>query len=377
MAWHVSMDSMRLSQGKPCSDTRMMRQYKHISWHSTRKIWIVQGPHKYIGCSTNLDTAVEIACKHFKVSPEDIRLETSKRTNSSSTDSCKRFAILMRVYRGKHKNEPMVPCDLQDLLQRVHTSRVLWNTQARSLIFPILLSKFPKHRDAIEQSLAITPGKSEVENIYACLVKASELISMSELCDQELRNVGRQSMHHMSFTMLVSKSLKLLCKAQMKNSNVTKNSNVKSLAGRKASPNILLMGKCGATYKVSGLDASLRRSIATWIEFGKELVKAKTPHTCEEWGEEVNRMMAFLRSGKVVGMEGSYRGVWTIRSYLICRMRRDCIRRLDIGDMTARKFMSLFPDQKRQVLQMSGGKFMLHRKIVDVFADAECPFMCV
>ena len=98
---------------------------------------------------------------------------------------------------------------------------------------------------------------------------------------------------------------------------------------------MLLMGKCGAPYKVSVLDASLRRSIATWIKFGKELVKAKTPLTCEEWGEQVNRMMAVIRSGKVVGVEGSYRGVWTVRRNLICRMRRDSIKRLDIGDMTA------------------------------------------
>ena len=69
--------------------------------------------------------------------------------------------------------------------------------------------------------------------------------------------------------------------------------------------------------------------------------------------------------------------MWTIRSYLFRRIRRDSIKRLDIGDMLVRKFMSLCLDQKRQVLHMSGGKFTLHRNIADVFADAECPFMCV
>jgi hypothetical protein len=34
----------------------------------------------------------------------------------------------------------------------------------------------------------------------------------------------------------------------------------------------------------------------------KALLRAKTPHTCEEWGEEVNRLMAVVREGKVVGM---------------------------------------------------------------------------
>ena len=124
---------------------------------------------------------------------------------------------------------------------------------------------------------------------------------------------------------------------------------------------------------VSSPDISERRSILTRVEFGRALVRAKTPHTCEERCEEINRLMQVVQTGNVVCMDGNYRGVWTIRSYLICRMRRDSIKRLDIGDMPVRKFMSLCPDQKRQVLQMSGGRFVFHGKIADVFADAECP----
>jgi hypothetical protein len=205
-----------------------------------------------------------------------------------------------------------------------------------------------------------------VENVYRFLVKASEAISSLEHCDQEIRNVGRQSMHHMSFTMLVSKSLKLLRKTKTKKANVKTDSS-----------KMVLMGKSRAAYTVSSLDEGLRRNISTWVELGKALAKAKTPHTCEEWGEEVNRLMAVMQAGKVVGMDGGYRGVWTIRSCLICRMRQDNIKRLKIGDVPVRKFMSLFPDQKQQVLQMSGGKYMLHRKIADVFADAECSYACI
>ena len=50
--------------------------------------------------------------------------------------------------------------------------------------------------------------------MYQSSVKASEAISTLEDCDQEIRNVGRQSMHYMSFAMLVNKSLKLLRKNQ-------------------------------------------------------------------------------------------------------------------------------------------------------------------
>ena len=127
---------------------------------------------------------------------------------------------------------------------------------------------------------------------------------------------------------------------------------------------------------VSSPDISERRSILTWVEFGRALVRAKTPHTCEERCEEINRSMQVVQTGKVLCMDGNYRGVWTIRSYLICRMRRDSIKRLDIGDMPVRKFMSLCLDQKRQVLQMSGGRFVFHGKIADVFSPTQSALAC-
>ena len=56
--------------------------------------------------------------------------------------------------------------------------------------------------------------------MHESLVKASEAINTSEHCDQEVRNVRRQSKHHVSFSMLVSKCLKLLRKAKEKNTNM-------------------------------------------------------------------------------------------------------------------------------------------------------------
>ena len=76
-----------------------------------------------------------------------------------------------------------------------------------------------------------------------------------------------------------------------------------------------------------------RRSISTWVEFGRTLVRAKTPHTSDERCEELNRFMQVVQTGTAVCMDGNDRGVWTIRSYLFRRMRRDSIKRLDIDDM--------------------------------------------
>ena len=264
-AWGVNKDSLRLAESdrKPGEGVSVVRRYKYIVWHSARKTWIVQQGNKYVGSSTDLDTAVEIACKHFMVNPEDIRLDAPKRTNSTRTDSCERFAILMRVYKGKNSNEPMVPCDLQDLLQRVDTSRVLRTTQARGLVFPWLLSKFPKHRDIIEESLTISNKNSEVENLYDSLVKASVAISKVEHCDEELRNVGRKNMHHSNFTVLVSKSLKLLRKA------MTTDTNAQTKLHSKASSKILLMGKSKAAYTVCRLNIDLRKKFQHGLNLGR------------------------------------------------------------------------------------------------------------
>ena len=73
-------------------------------------------------------------------------------------------------------------------------------------------------------------------------------------------------------------------------------------------------------------------------------MRAKTLHLYEERCEEINRLTQVVHTGTVVCVDGNYRGVRTIRSYLMCRMRRDSIEHLDIGDMLVRKFMSLCPD---------------------------------
>ena len=371
-AWKVSVESLMLTDcmHQPHAEIPPRQQFKYVTWHSNRKLWIVQKKGTYIGCSTELDTAVKMACQHGRVHQDALRLKTPKRTGANSTDRCQRFAILWRVYRGKNKNTPMVPCDLQDLLHRAPTSRILTDPRARGLIFPFLMSKFPEHRDAVEKSMKVSRGQSSVKNTYESLVKAAEAISTLAHPEQEVRNVGRGNMHHMTFSMLISRSLKLMHK--------TKANQCKELAKSK----LLLMGKNQSAYKVSPLNATLHRNLLTWVNFGEALDAAQTPQTCEDWGKEVVRLSAVMRGKSkrdgtrlqaVVGCRGDYCGLWTIRSYLIYRMRRDHIQRLKVGHINVRSFMTMFPDQKQQVLEMSGGKWMTHRKVADVFADAGCP----
>ena len=125
------------------------------------------------------------------------------------------------------------------------------------------------------------------------------------------------------------------------------------------------------TVSMGKSNAALRHNISTWISFGNELWKAQTPQTCEDWGKEVHHLWDVTR-GRVVGMSGSYRALGVIRCYLIYRMRRDSIKRLELGDISVRRVMENFLDQTKQLLQMSGGRCMLFRKVADVFTDTEC-----
>ena len=178
-AWKVSVQSLRLAVGKPKHGNRTLpvRKYKHVTWHAQGKTWRVYDRKTYIGSSTILSTAVQMACKHFRVSKAELELGRPRPPNNNKTNLCKRFAILLRIYKGTCEEDPLVPCDLEDLLRRVSTSRVMQDDHASGLIFPLLASKFPEHRDAVEDAFTFDPQKSEVDNVYESLVKAAHNIS--------------------------------------------------------------------------------------------------------------------------------------------------------------------------------------------------------
>ena len=385
-AWKVSVQSLRLAVGKPKHGNRTLpvRKYKHVTWHAQGKTWRVYDRKTYIGSSTILSTAVQMACKHFRVSKAELELGRPRPPHNNKTNLCKRFAILMRIYKGTCEEEPLVPCDLQDLLRRVSTSRVLQDDHASGLIFPLLASKFPEHRDAVEDAFTFDPQKSEVDNVYESLVKAAHSISTKAHSYDQVRNVGRGNMHHATLLMLLSKSLKMLRKVNvMPNLTAARKTRLAPTSSRsrmqrksrklqaEGSKKTVFMGKNKEAYVILPLDAALRQNISTWISFGRELRKATTPKTCADWDTEVRRLLD-VTLGKVVGMSGDYRAMWIIRIYLIYRMRRDNMKRLDLCDLSVRRFMEIFPDQTKQLLQMSGGRSMLFRKVADVFTDTEC-----
>ena len=77
-----------------------------------------------------VDTAVKMACEHFHVSRADLELRMPRRHHHNKTHVCNRIAILAKIYKSKSVDHPMVPCDLQYLLRRVSTSRVLQDEHA-------------------------------------------------------------------------------------------------------------------------------------------------------------------------------------------------------------------------------------------------------
>ena len=77
------------------------------------------------------------------------------------------------------------------------------------------MSKFPEHRDAVENALTFDTWKSVVDNVYDSLVKAAHITSTTPDSYEQVRNVGRGNMQHATFLMLMSKSLNVMRKLKV------------------------------------------------------------------------------------------------------------------------------------------------------------------
>ena len=361
--WKVSRASLKLPEAAETIDTVPSQSYKHVTWHSGRKLWVVQGKGKYLGCASDQMVAVRIACTSLRCKPADLALQKARRACSTSSDTCQRMALLMRVYAGKKTTEPMVPADIQHLMHKAATSKksLMHSETGRGVVFPYIISKFPIHRDAIAHASAASgAGKCTEASLYQTLLLASRMMSGQEIVPTLRRNVGRKSMHHASFVMFASTGLKMLSLVQK----------------RIAKPNqeILEFGKTGK-YAVMPMNRVMKHKLSGLIAFGKALATSKPPRTLADWREEVDRLTVVMRSPpRVPGCSGTYRGTWAIRCGLIYHMRQQGILSLKVerGD-TVRDFLGNFPDQKSQVLAVAGGKYYRHRRMLDVFSECGHP----
>jgi hypothetical protein len=363
-AWGVTRTSLKkMPVGGETVDIVPTQRYRHVTWHCVKKVWVVQGgtPSRYLGCSADQTVAVHIACRALQCKPEDLELQAGRRACSTSSDTCQRMAVLMRVYKGKKRTEPMVPADIAHLMGRAGSDKVclMHSATGQGMMFPYIISKFPDHRDKIAGVSFSTAGKCTEASLYQALLRVSREISGKQLPPAQVRNVGRKCMHHGSFVMFASKGLKML---RLEKKNV-------KTSGRER----LQFGK-GSSYAVLPLSNVMMRKLSGLMSFGKALAASKPPRTLADWRVEVDRLTSVIRSPPFVpGCTGAYRRSWAIRCGLIYKMRQHGVASLKVeqGD-SVRGFLGNFPDQKSQVLALAGGKFQQHRRMLDIFNDCGC-----
>jgi hypothetical protein len=329
--WNISRADLKLDHEEAEPENTVPEQkHKHITWHCNQKVWIAQVSSKYLGCSSDELSAVDMVCKRMQCKRKDVELPSKKRACSTSTDTCTRFAVMMRVFAGVRKlDPPMVPADFAHLMLKAGGKQKDGVIEGGGgIAFPYLVSKFPAHRDAIESSLTLGRGKSAEEKLYNRLVAASKKMSGHNLDKALVRNVGRNNMHHGSFVMFASKGLKLLRIVH----GVAKN--------RAAADACLQFGKAGK-YKVKRMDSTLKRKLSVMIGFDKALCSSRPPETIADWRVELDRLQkVMIGPPQMPGCAGKYRGVWAIRCGLIYLMRRAGIKRLDVEGCSVRDLSS-------------------------------------
>jgi hypothetical protein len=358
--WKTKRADLKLVEAEP-DYTVPVQKYKHVAWHCSKKVWVAQGfCGEYLGCSSEIVLAVDMVCKAMKCKRKDLELSSQRRACSTRTDTCERFAVMMKVFAGVRKSDPpMVPADFAYLMLKAGGKQKCGVIErGGGIAFPYIISKFPAHRDAIECSSTLVRGKSAEDKLYNRLVAAAKEMSGRDLDKALIRNVGRNNMHHGSFLMFASKGLKLL-------------RNVKGAAKKRLLANKgLQFGKEG-TYVVMKMNSTLKHKLSAMIGFDKALCATRPPGTIADWRVELDRLQkVMLGPPQMPGCTGKYRGVWAIRCGLIYLMRRAGINRLNVEGCSVRDFLGNFPDQKQQVLAAAGGKHMLHRFMEDVFIDA-------
>ena len=123
--------------------------------------------------------------------------------------------------------------------------------------------------------------------------------------------------------------------------------------------------------KVQAMNEVPKRKLGTVSAVDAALATTQPPRTVADWRMELDRLQAVMKGPpRMPGCSGAYRGVWAIRCALIYSMRRAGIERLEVDRCNVRDVLGNFPDQKKQVLALAGGKRMGHLMMKDLFSDA-------
>lgn len=341
--WKVPFRSLIKDEGRKSKLQRSFRkgkQYRHISWHSSKNLWVVMDASTYVGCHKNLKSALSIATAHFKCTVRSLRLSAPRKTGDNKTDFCNRIAFMLKVYRGR------LPLDVEDLIAN--------NARARkippSMLLPYILCKFPSHRQAAFDTATKFKDSSDVCKLFA---EFARRVSKCPLPDHWVRNVGRKNMHHGTFMMFARGQLGLVSKVSPKS--------------KIPMQRCLTIGKSLARYAISTFTPKLRQRLEAVAAFGEQLRAAKAPRTVKEWIDISSGLSE--HADKTPGMSNPYRKLWVIRCALILKMRQAGIQRLKLSDETVRDFQGVVPDQKNLLAKAAGGSYMLHRKVRDVFEE--------
>ena len=341
--WGVPYASLFKSKPRTALSAQVpTRNFKHVTWHASKKVWVVMDGSKYVGCSKEMPKAVQIAKKHFKRSSKTLRLRQSVSSGSNRVDFCKRFALLHKVYQGRP------PHDLEDLLSSAKrvAKTISHRAKTSAMLVPYFVSKFPSHRQAV---LKVIDEHRHAPDTYSMLVDAATRIAKIPLSDAAVRNIGRKNMHHGTFAMFASGQLGLLSKTKL-----TKDKHI-------------LIGKGAVKYKILHKTQRMLNKIACLYAFGKKVEEMPPPRSISDWMDCVKSLDKIAKVAP--GISNNYRRCWVVRCSLIVRMRNAGIKSLRVGQCSVRDFQGLFPDQKSLLVKAAGGSHMLHRKMSDILSD--------
>ena len=336
-AWGVKKESLMLAVRKPNKNKMKnpLQRCRHVTWHSKALVWVVQHNQTYVGSSSDHGKAVSMAKKYFKIPQHKLELEKPRRHGNNAGDTSKRFMLLWHIYG---QSGHMLPLDAAHLLGSA-ANKFVSTCKVDGAILPYLLAKFPCHRKAVATTCQQHTSGDEVRVLYDVLVQATCAIACENPPEEQMRNLGRRNQHHASWAVLMSKSLGLLQKAT-----------------RKRGPQVVLLGKNKAAYHIKPLDKALQNLLSTWCKFGKELRKSATPSTCKMWNSECIRLQKVIKDERTTGLLGNYRGLWSIRCYLLQQMRlAGKIELREFHNVSVKDFTQAFPDMKKQALAMASG----------------------
>jgi hypothetical protein len=335
--FHITLSDMKLHQRiKPTKKKSGARQYKFVYYDKRDQRWQVRrsGFPTKSGFETQL-AAAKFAATLFGETLKSLSMGT--RRCMSMHVQAKRFQDLWRIYRASAKDAPSLPGDLEDLLQRATSFRLL--RQFPGLIVPLLLAKFQLHRDILmqvanhhEQNFTgdLQDTGAQAKWLLKVLQVTMAKLSKTKLPAPWVANVGRNNCHHSGLIQLVRGSLGMLSASE-----------------------------------------TLDKKIRSLVLFGECLLRTERTTTLAQWTAEALSLKESIAKLKVAGFKnkGCYRALWVIRLWLIWCMRlAKCPRlRLD-SKCTVKTFRLGFPDQRQWALRFARGVCTLSSaKIIVLF----------